>query len=824
MSIFRLLTDIIMLGHSLIDPELPSMLQVTLRHMGVEAQIETRITNIPVTDTAVTETAVTDTAITDTAVPDTGATKGADITPARPSAKKTADLLILTETLPAFPDAKDWQDGIARIAELAAQARKSNPETRIYLAEAWPEMIDTAPPAEAGLQGGVTLAGDDGDATHRWQARIRAAAPKWRAAADEAARRIGGQIEIIPTAQAMARLAAEIEAGQVPGMVSIRDAFGDDNLPNAKGRYLVAMVQAASLTGRNPSGSPAQLLRGPGRAGDTAASEGAGMVTGGLALVLQGIAWETVKAAPPPASPALPQAPAPAPAITNPNLGFGLAGVHDWAVQQPFLDVMKTARPWIAHLPGQWGGWDYPKIDAGGYLDENGWPLAIPPGTTALTTLVLTDLPTEATTASGRYVLTYTGTGKLLVEGRARIVSEAPGRVVFDYEPGPGAVMLTITLIDPLEPIRDIHIIREDRLARVAGGEIFNPDWLDRIRGSRMLRFMDWMATNDATLAHRRERPKPGDFTWARNGVPMEIMVALANQLDAEPWFTLPHLADDDLVREMAEIARDGLKPGLRAWVEYSNEVWNWQFAQARWAEEQGRARWGEDHSWVQYYALRAAEVVDIWAEVFADPQRLVRVISTQTGWLGLEAQILDAPLVRAEGRPAPARSFDAYAVTGYFAAMLGSDEKRDMLHGWLERGTDVALDLAARELRDGSVSGNRADSLADLTTRLWPYHAGVARQFGLELVMYEGGTHVVGLGAQIEDKALTGFFRQLNYSPQMGGLYADLLRGWASVSDAPFNAFVDVLQPSKWGSWGALRHLGDDNPRWHELARGCQC
>ena len=69
--------------------------------------------------------------------------------------------------------------------------------------------------------------------------------------------------------------------------------------------------------------------------------------------------------------------------------------------------------------------------------------------------------------------------------------------------------------------------------------------------------------------------------------------------------------------------------------------------------------------------------------------------------------------------------------------------------------------------------------------------------------------------------EALTGFFTALNYSDGMGALYGDLLAGWARVSDQPFNAFVDVYRPNKWGSWGALRHLGDDNPRWRGAGKG---
>ncbi|MDZ4093624.1 MAG: hypothetical protein U1D35_01785, partial [Paracoccaceae bacterium] len=536
--------------------------------------------------------------------------------------------------------------------------------------------------------------------------------------------------------------------------------------------------------------------------------------------------------------------------VTNPSLALGLSGVNDWAVQQPFLDVMKTARPWTGHLPGQWGGWDHARLAGAGYLDDDGWPRRMPAELTGLSTLILTELPADAGGVAGRYVLAYQGRGALRVEGRIARLEQAPGRIAFDFTPGPGGVLITITETDPADPIRAMTVLREDRQAAHAAGAIFNPDWLARIRGVRAVRFMDWMLTNNSELAQLRDRPKPGDYTWARIGVPIEVMVALANELKADSWFTLPHLAEDALVRTYAEVAYAGLAPGLRAHVEYSNEVWNWQFAQARWAEEQGRARWGQDQTWVQFYALRAMQVAGIWTQVYGKdaPARLVRVISTQTGWIGLEEAILEAPLVLAEGLPAPATAFDAYAVTGYFAALLGSDEKRDMVRGWLAESLagaaaqadaqglkgaaraahiaahryDLATRHAAQELADGSVSGWADDTLAQLISTVLPHHAAVAQAHGLQLVMYEGGSHVVGYGAQTDDAELTAFFQHLNFTPEMGALYQQLLAGWAGLTDAPFNAFVDVYAPTKWGSWGALRHLGDDNPRWQALAKGC--
>ena len=108
--------------------------------------------------------------------------------------------------------------------------------------------------------------------------------------------------------------------------------------------------------------------------------------------------------------------------------------------------------------------------------------------------------------------------------------------------------------------------------------------------------------------------------------------------------------------------------------------------------------------------------------------------------------------------------------------------------------------------------------SLSDLAGRVFPYHAGVARDYGLDLIMYEGGTHVVGLGSSVEDDEITAFFTYLNYTPEMGALYTRLVTDYRAAGGQLFNHYSDVLVPGKWGSWGAMRYLGDDNPRWRAL------
>jgi hypothetical protein len=308
----------------------------------------------------------------------------------------------------------------------------------------------------------------------------------------------------------------------------------------------------------------------------------------------------------------------------------------------------------------------------------------------------------------------------------------------------------------------------------------------------------------------------------------------------------VPHLADDGYVRAFAEMVKDRLDPNLTAYVEFSNEVWNWQFAQARWADEAAKARWGKDGKWLEHYGLRAAQVARIWSEVYGTEaeDRLINVISTQTGWLGLEKGALEAPLGQAEGLRAPVTAFDAYAVSGYFGGMLGYDKANDMVRGWMSESTDLAKKLAAekgltgedatefvarhrydhatalalRQLQDGALNGEAEGTLSDLLGRIWPYHAQVARRHGLDLIMYEGGTHIVGVAEQVDNAELTAFLHHLNYTPEMGKLYQTLLVGWQAVGGQLFTAYADVQTPTRWGSWGGLRHLNDTNPRWDAL------
>jgi hypothetical protein len=392
--------------------------------------------------------------------------------------------------------------------------------------------------------------------------------------------------------------------------------------------------------------------------------------------------------------------------LENPSLAMGLNGISDWSTQHPFVDLMKTARPWIGHLPGQWGGVDTAELKAKGALDPFGWPKFIPDNVTKLEAFILTDQPAEAVGLTTRYRMRYDGTGTIRVAGRAQNIQRNDHEVFFDFTPGEGLVALAISATDPGKTgdyIRNISVVRVDQIPLFEGGAVFNPIWVNHVTDLRIVRFMDWMQTNGSNIENWQDRPKPQHYTYVDKGVPVEVMVALANQIGADPWFNMPHKATDGYVQGFAEYVEGNLSDGLMAHVEYSNEVWNFIFSQAEWAGDQARERWGEDapgDAWLQYAGLRATEMVQIWNAAYGDgaDARLVRVLATHTGWPGLEASVLEAPLWLAETeppRPPPASYFDAYAITGYFGHEVGTDALAPNILSWIKDSKDKAIKKA---------------------------------------------------------------------------------------------------------------------------------
>lgn len=512
----------------------------------------------------------------------------------------------------------------------------------------------------------------------------------------------------------------------------------------------------------------------------------------------------------------------------NLSMGIGLNGLADWSSQTPFLNIFKQSRDWIPQC-GEGSPTGCPSFDTQEkdrlVLDADGYPKSLPAANDnsvkyrRVETIIFSDGNPES---AGKYIVMYDGEGTLTYGGAKKDEAlSKPGTEVIDIEKGAGNVFLGISATNPNNHVRNIRVIRESQFDAYKAGEIFNPIWLEKIKAFKTLRFMDWMETNDSTQKEWSDRPKPGDYSWALDGAPVEIMVALANKLKANPWFNIPHQATDEFITNFAKIVKEKLDPSLTAYVEHSNEVWNWQFGQAQYANQQGRAKWG-DHgdAFMQWNGMKAAQICDIWKKnVFGDSQtnRVNCVISTQTGYKGLEEGLLNCPLWVAQGNaPCYQHGIDSYAITGYLDGGLGSPENTSAVKSWF-KDTDGGFGKAIEQLKQGKLL-KEGGSLQDLK-EIYQYHLKVAQQKGLALVAYEGGQSIAGSGGVENDDEMTKFFTELNRRPEMHQIYTQMLNDWKDSGGTLFNHFVDVGMPSKWGFWGALEYVSQNgSPKYNAL------
>lgn len=483
-------------------------------------------------------------------------------------------------------------------------------------------------------------------------------------------------------------------------------------------------------------------------------------------------------------------------------IGTNLEGLSDWSPNWAFVDAHKRARPFISGTPSRFS--DDRPIDT----DAHGWPRRLL-ADQVVRALLFWDLESWP---AGEYVVLYDGQGALEYEPQGRVVARGPGRHVVSLDPKRGNFSYVITKsgegADYLRNVRvimpggvcegsdsawcDAHQPCEGKarcvpLEEVYEKQIFHPRFLASVQAYGALRFMDWMGTNGSTQRTFGDRPKPQDASFAR-GVPLEYMVELANRLSQDAWFTMPHAADDDYNRQFARYVKAHLRPELKVYVEYSNEVWNGIFPQAQYAIEQGKklgfgpSDW--DAQW-RWYAHRMKQVHAIWSEVFADQRkRLVRVAAGQAENVGVLEAILGYEGVK--GR------VDAIAIAPYFGHEYGSPEAA-------ARWQDASLDALFEDLK------TRAVPRAIEAMRA---HAALAKRAKVDLIAYEGGQHLVGVGPAQDNEKLNALFTAANRDPRMKELYLTYLEGWRKASGKLFVHFTNVGLPGKYGRWGALEHL----------------
>ena len=447
---------------------------------------------------------------------------------------------------------------------------------------------------------------------------------------------------------------------------------------------------------------------------------------------------------------------------------------------------------------------------------------------------MFTGLPVDPGLAGKKLHLFYDGDGELSY-GHVTVISEAPGHDEIQLRNIVGVgedrnVTITWIRSNPNNPLRNIRLLppggicASNPLATVPGsGEcakndfksfqqfhrtiLFNPSFLSNIKSYKSIRFMDWMHTNDSSQSRFTDRPLPShQFWWAETsfpknpltekGVPLEVMVALANLMDFDPWFNIPHLATDDYAGKFAAILNAQLEPGRRATTSIPTRYGTASSAKRLLLRSRVRSR-----DWI-YLTMDKPTPQSAWC-VFTPNAPNAYSRSSRTSWAAPVASVARCPPKRWFLFHAGILSFgnaaqktDMFAIAPYFGDTITDTKRRNAL---VALGVDGVFDWL---LNDNNAVLKRG-SLPSIDREVQD-QAAVLAEFGIPLTSYEGGQHFLAAGTVSNDTQLNALMDAVNRDPRMKAVYLRYLNNWRNRTNEVFHHFVNCDRWSQFGRWGA--------------------
>jgi hypothetical protein len=177
----------------------------------------------------------------------------------------------------------------------------------------------------------------------------------------------------------------------------------------------------------------------------------------------------------------------------------------------------------------------------------------------------------------------------------------------------------------------------------------------------------------------------PSNYSWASvKGVPLEVCWALCNELSVDAWTCFPAGSDSTYIAGAAALCHTGSGSGItsftglnssqKAYIEWSNEVWNPSWQQFSYAHIYGGIEFPSS-SYVpfqEWYGVQVYNQGVAWQTEYgsAYSARVINVMGAQTasgqGLTYLESA-LNAPDWVALGNPAPSTVVQAIAPFAYY-------------------------------------------------------------------------------------------------------------------------------------------------------------
>jgi hypothetical protein len=489
------------------------------------------------------------------------------------------------------------------------------------------------------------------------------------------------------------------------------------------------------------------------------------------------------------------------------KLGVNVSPVQKLASANPFVDIFKISNGWVTSCEFDWQR-NRP-IDPGCTrqnsfntkeqdkvsLDANGWVRSLPGrNSPVIFTSVSSIWTLPKNFPAGHYVVLYQGEGDMAIKGDLTVTRSQPGRIDFHLKSPKRNLRIHITATDPRRNgnyIRNIRVIPKEYEFSYQS-RIFNPQYINKIRPFQVLRFMTWQKTVYQKEVTWNSRSKPSSAHYAGNtGVPVEVMVDLANQTNSAPWFSMPHKANNAYIQNFANTVKARLKRNQKVYVELSNEVWNGLYSATHYAYYEAKKLWPRAYPKmnpgskkiymaINWYAKRTTEMCDIWKRTFGGQKhRVVCVMASYAGAPKFGEEALNCPL----WKPGYCGTkVDAYAVGPYFGDYIARIENRNIIKAWANQG-DGGMNSIFREILQGGLIKDKYKGGAiarTVETRIKP-NVALAKKFGLPLIAYEAGQHLLRVDPPhtIRDPRLLEMFMKAQKDPRMKTAYQRYLQAW---------------------------------------------
>ena len=486
----------------------------------------------------------------------------------------------------------------------------------------------------------------------------------------------------------------------------------------------------------------------------------------------------------------------------------------------PFVNLFKMAMPFK----------DAKNLTHGNVtFDKDGWPRDLKGGKAG--SYMIHWLP-AGTLPEGQYTVLYDGEGQLAYEGDAKVIRSAPGKDIVEFRSGHDKFMQVALLIKRSEPsnyVRNIRVLMPGGICannpfqRVDGANqcsgnylsfekhheqiIFNPDFLKFMKDFKVIRMMNISGITRNPIKRWDQMPQMSKATWAgyegTRGAPLAAMVKLANVLNKDPWFNLPHAADNNFVQQYALYIKRHLRPNLKAYIEYTNEAWNPGFSQMHYAKKMGtQLRLDADPNVAgqKFYSQRAVEIFKQFTQVFGDNQRLVRVMGA---W---SANRYMTPVVMEHKNAF--KSVDVMAIAPYF-----------FVHQKALGGVNSVPSVFALLKDDKKNPYSMNNVYKMIQTQM-----DMAKKYGVGLVAYEGGQHLTAPGTKSTRDHPNPFLIGANRVHPMEKFYIEFLQNWDRITNGGlFVAFSAPRTCQFYGCWGITEYLNQPvskAPKYKALQR----